>query len=62
MDLSGLVLKALYLVFLTSTFARAARLKRRVAELMVAAANRAGLERVFGRKSKPAPAADESSS
>jgi hypothetical protein len=38
-------------------FVRASRLKRRVAELMVAAANRAGLERVSGKKSKPAPAA-----
>jgi hypothetical protein len=36
-------------------FARSNRLKRRVAELIVAAANRTGLDRVFGQKSKPAP-------
>jgi hypothetical protein len=53
----GVMLKAAYLIFLISMFVRASRLKRRVAELMVAAANRAGLERVSGKKSKPAPAA-----
>jgi hypothetical protein len=55
MGLTGLLLKAAYLVFLISMFARARRLKRRVAALIVAAANRAGIERVFGKKSKPAP-------
>jgi len=54
---AGTILKVGYFVFLFSMFARASRLKRRVAELIVAAANRAGLERVFGKKSKPAPAA-----
>jgi glycosyltransferase involved in cell wall biosynthesis len=34
---------------------RAYRLKRRVAHLVIAAANRAGLQRVFGAKSKPMP-------
>ncbi|MGA3170233.1 MAG: glycosyltransferase [Chthoniobacteraceae bacterium] len=46
---TGLLLKGAYIVFLISTFARARRLKRRVAELIVAAANRAGLERVPAR-------------
>ena len=57
-DLSGtgFFLKAAYLVFLISMFLRARRLKRRVADLIAAAANRAGLERVFGKASKPAPA------
>ena len=56
MGVTGIALKAMYLIFLVSMFARANRLKRRVAELVVAAANRIGLERVFGKKSKPAPA------
>jgi len=34
---------------------RAYRLKRRAADLVIAAANRCGLQRVFGKKSKPAP-------
>lgn len=34
---------------------RAFRLKRRVAHLVIAAANRSGLQRVFGAKSKPMP-------
>jgi glycosyltransferase involved in cell wall biosynthesis len=55
MDMTGVVLKGIYFVFLMSMFARASRLKRRVAELMVAAANRTGLERVFGKMSKRAP-------
>jgi glycosyltransferase involved in cell wall biosynthesis len=49
LGLTGIVLKSAYFIFLTSMFARATRLKRRVAELIVAAATRAGLERVFGR-------------
>jgi len=49
MDTLGIILKVAYLIFLFSLYSRARRLKRRVAELMVAAANRAGLERVFGR-------------
>ena len=56
LGLTGIILKAAYIIFLLSMFARASRLKRRVAELIVAAANRTGLERVFGKKSKPAPA------
>ncbi|MGC3991032.1 MAG: hypothetical protein QM796_15400 [Chthoniobacteraceae bacterium] len=48
---------ALYLVFLISLFWRGFRLKRRVAELMTAAASRSGLTRVFGQKAKPAPPA-----
>jgi len=52
---TGIVLKAAYLIFLMSTFARSTRLKRRAAELIVAAANRIDLERVFGEKSKPVP-------
>jgi hypothetical protein len=55
MDTTGLVLKAIYFVFLVSMFARATRLKRRVAEMMVAAANRTGLTRVYGKMGKPAP-------
>jgi hypothetical protein len=52
LGLTGILLKGAYFIMLMSMFARARRLKRRVAELIVAAANRAGLERVFGRKSK----------
>jgi glycosyltransferase involved in cell wall biosynthesis len=55
LGLMGILLKTGYFLFLMSMFARATRLKRRVAELIVAAATRAGLERVFGKKSKPAP-------
>ena len=51
--LTGMVLKAAYLVFLISMFARATRLKERVAELIVAAATRAGMERI-GRNRGPA--------
>jgi hypothetical protein len=56
LGMTGIILKAAYFIFVISMFTRASRLKRRVAELIVAAANRAGLERVFGKKSKPAPA------
>jgi glycosyltransferase involved in cell wall biosynthesis len=47
--ITGWLLKAAYAVFLISMFARATRLKARVAELMVAAALRAGLARVPGK-------------
>jgi glycosyltransferase involved in cell wall biosynthesis len=52
---TGFVFKSIYAIFLISMFARATRLKRRAAELIVAAATRAGLDRVFGQKSKPVP-------
>jgi hypothetical protein len=45
LGLTGIVLKGAYFLFLMSMFARATRLKRRVAELIVAGANRAGLAR-----------------
>jgi hypothetical protein len=48
---------ALYFVFLLSLAWRAFRLKRRVADLVVAAAVRSNLSRVFGAKAKPAPPA-----
>jgi glycosyltransferase involved in cell wall biosynthesis len=51
----GVLLKVAYLIFLFSMFTRARRLKRRAAALIVAAANRVGLEQVFGKKSKPVP-------
>jgi hypothetical protein len=51
----GVLLKVAYLIFLFSMFTRARRLKRRTAALIVAAANRVGLEQVFGKKSKPVP-------
>jgi hypothetical protein len=54
LGITGMVLKAAYLIFLISMFARASRLMRRVAELVVVAASRAGLERVFGKKSEGA--------
>ena len=47
---TGLVFKAAYVLFLLSTFIRARRLKRRVAALITAAANRVGLDRVFGKR------------
>ncbi len=43
LGLTGIVLKTAYVIFLISMFARATRLKRRVAELIAAAASRAGL-------------------
>lgn len=55
LGMTGLILKAAYILFLFSMSSRATRLKRRVAELIIAAANRAGLERVYGKASKPAP-------
>jgi hypothetical protein len=53
----GLILKGAYLVFLFSLWTRAGRLKRRVAELIAAAATRTGLDRLTGKKAKPAAAA-----
>ncbi len=48
-------LLSLYAVFVLFMFGRARRLKRRVAELMIAAANRIKLQRVFNKQSKPVP-------
>jgi hypothetical protein len=56
MESFGLFLKAAYFVFLVFQFTRARQLKRRAAELIMAAANRVELVRVFGKQSKPAPA------
>ena len=47
---TGVIFKAAYVLFLLSTFIRARRLKRRVAALITAAANRVGLDRVFGKR------------
>jgi glycosyltransferase involved in cell wall biosynthesis len=44
-----------YGLYLLVLFVRAWRLKRRVADLVLVAAQRCGLQRVFGKKSKPAP-------
>ena len=44
-----------YVIFVYVLWSRARRLKRRVAELAIAAANHVGLQRVFGKQSKPAP-------
>jgi GT2 family glycosyltransferase len=53
----GLILKGAYLIFLFSLWSRAGRLKRRVAQLIISAATRAGLERLTTKKPKPpAPA------
>jgi len=49
------LLRVAYLVFVLSLSQRAYRLKRRVAALVTAAANRCGLTRVTGKKSKPMP-------
>ena len=46
------IIYGLFLVWLAS---RAWRLKRRAADLVIAAANRSGLIRVFGKASKPKP-------
>ena len=50
------LLRALYLVYVLWLFGRAYRLKHRVAALVTAAANRCGMTRVTGKKSKPMPA------
>ncbi len=44
-----------YIIFVYVLWSRARRLKRRVAELAIAAANHVKLQRVFGKQSKPAP-------
>jgi hypothetical protein len=48
---------ALYALLLGSFALRARRLKRRVADLVIHAAQRCELTRVFGSASKPAPKA-----
>ena len=50
-------LPALYAVFLFVLLLRARRLKRRTADLVMAAATRCGLTRVYGDKARPRPAA-----
>lgn len=44
-----------YALFVVLMYFRARRLKRRVASLVIAAANHVGLQRVYGKESKPAP-------
>jgi GT2 family glycosyltransferase len=46
---------ALYAMFVVWLYLRARRLKRRVADLVIAAAQKCGLARVYGAASKPAP-------
>jgi O-antigen biosynthesis protein len=53
LGLSGIFWKVVYIIILFSMSARAGRLKRRVAELVCAAANRAGLDPMKGKKPKP---------
>jgi hypothetical protein len=48
---------ALYAAVVVWLYFRALRLKRRVADLVIAAAQKCGLMRVFGAASKPAPKA-----
>lgn len=43
----------LYAIVLFILYSQAFRLKRRVAELVIAAANHSGMQRVFGKKNKP---------
>ena len=50
---TDLWLLALYAIFLLVLWYRAHRLKARVAELVIAAANKCGLSRVSGEKAKP---------
>ncbi len=52
---ADIILRGAYVLFLLVVLYRAWRLKYRVAELVLAAAGRAGLQRVFGKQSKPAP-------
>ena len=47
---------ALYVVFLFVLFLRARRLKKRTSDLVMAAAARCGLTRVYGDKARPRPA------
>ncbi len=49
-------LRIAYFIMVLWLAMRAYRLKHRVADLVVAAANRCGLQRVTGKKSKPVPA------
>ena len=49
------VLRGMYLIYVLWLAGRAYRLKKRVAALVTAAANRCGLTRVTGQKSKPMP-------
>ena len=46
-----------YLIFLAVLYVRAHRLKRRTADLVMAAAARCGLTRVYGAQARPVPAA-----
>jgi len=50
------IMRGLYVLFVLWLAMRAYRLKRRIATLVTAAANRCGLIRVTGKKSKPMPA------
>jgi glycosyltransferase involved in cell wall biosynthesis len=54
-DQQDRVLWILYAIWLTWLITRAWELKRRVADLVIAAATRVELTRVFGQASKPAP-------
>jgi glycosyltransferase involved in cell wall biosynthesis len=54
-DQQDRVLWILYAIWLTWLITRAWELKRRVADLVIAAATRVQLTRVFGQASKPAP-------
>jgi GT2 family glycosyltransferase len=53
---SDILLWGLFFVWAFWLVARAARLRRRVGDLAIAAAGHCGLQRVFGLHSKPAPA------
>jgi hypothetical protein len=53
------ILWGIYGVGVIYFYLRAYRLKRRAADLVIAAANRCGLQRVFGNKSKPAPVTEK---
>jgi hypothetical protein len=56
-DKSDQWLWGVYAAWLFWLLTRAWRLKRRVADLVIAGASRCGLTRVFGKASKPAPPA-----
>ncbi len=53
----GIFLQIFYALFVFMLYLRARRLKGRVADLVTVAAGHSDLTRVFGEKSKPAPAA-----
>ncbi|MGB8352611.1 MAG: glycosyltransferase [Chthoniobacteraceae bacterium] len=53
------ILWGIYGIGVIYFYLRAYRLKRRAADLVIAAANRCGLQRVFGNKSKPAPVTEK---